>query len=366
MKRFMTPAREVRMNSSWMRARRIAAVMALGLVATTACGSPDEGGGSGPGAVRTDAAPPVPPAEVVEFQQAEPGSGEGLTIGFTQLSLSSGFPQDVQRGVEEQIERSGAELVTCDSKLDAAKALDCAKLFKTRGADGLITFQADTNAAPRICEAGPQVPVMAVDIEQKPCQTSFVGAANEYAGQLAGYSVGKYFAEKFDCEYDAFISLEAVQVGAVNEQRMGGVRKGFSSVCGEIKNLRKLDTGGAGGDLAQKLMTDTLTALPGQDRIIVVGINEDGILGALAAARAQNRTDDLYLGVQNFDPDNCTIYQHPHWIGSVAYFPERYGEILVPNLIKAIKGEEVAPQLLVPHVVVDKDNVEQYYPQYAC
>lgn len=353
------------MNGTWLRAGRAAAALALGLVGISACGTSGGGEATGSGG-NPDAAPPSPPAEVVEFQQAEPGSGKGLTLGFTQLSLSSGFPQDVQRGVEEQARRAGAELVTCDSKLDAAKALDCAKLFKTRGVDGLITFQADTNAAPRICAAGPQVPVLAVDIEQKPCQTSFVGAANKYAGQLAGHAVGKYFAQKFDCQYDAFISLEAVQVGEVNEQRMGGVREGFSSVCGKIKNLRKLDTGGAGGDVAQKLMTDTLTALPGRKRIIVVGINEDGILGALAAARAQNRTDDLYLGVQNLNPKNCVIYQHPHWIGSVAYFPERYGEILVPNLIKAIKGEKVAPQLLIPHVLVDKANVKQYYPQFSC
>ncbi|GAA0820045.1 substrate-binding domain-containing protein [Streptosporangium amethystogenes subsp. fukuiense] len=362
------------MKGSWQRAGRATAAAVLVLTGALACGSgtpttaeaPAAGTSASPGGGQVTAEPPKAPEGVVEFEQAEPGSGEGLTIGFTQLSLASGFPQDVQKGVEAQAKLAGAELITCDSKLDAAKALDCAKLFKTRGAKGLITFQADTNASPRICAAGPQVPVLSVDIEQKPCQTAFMGAANAYAGQLAGYEVGKYFKEKFNCEYDAFISLEALQVGAVNEQRMGGVREGFASVCGEVRNLRKLDTGGAGGDIAQKLMTDTLTALPGQKRIIVVGINEDGILGALAAARAQNRTDDLYLGVQNLNPANCVIYQHPNWIGSVAYFPERYGEILVPYLIKAIKGEKVPGQLLVPHAVVTKDNVKQYYPQYAC
>lgn len=355
------------MNGSRKRACRLAAALAVVLAATLACGgeaaevrdAPAAGG-------TTTAAPPTPPPGVVEFQQAEPGSGKGLTIGFTQLSLASGFPQDVQKSVEAQARRAGAELITCDSKLDAAKALDCAKLFKTRGVQGLITFQADTNAAPRICAAGPSVPVLAVDITQKPCETSFVGAANTYAGRLIGYELGKHFKEKFDCQYDAFVSLEALQVGEVNEQRMGGIRDGFADVCGEVRNLRKLDAGGAGGDVAQKLVTDTLTALPGQRRVIVVGINEDVMLGALAAARAQNRTNDLYLGVQNLNPKNCVIYQHPNWIGSVAYFPERYGEILIPNLIKAVKGEKLPAQLLIPHVVVTKANVKQHYPEYAC
>lgn len=311
--------------------------------------------------------PPVPPAGVTEFKQAEPGSGKGLKIGFTQLTLAVGFTQAVQKSVEEQAKIAGLELVTCDSQADAAKALECAKQFKVQGAKGLITFQADTNAAPRICAAGPQVPVLAVDIVQEPCQTAFVGAANEYAGKLVGYNVGKYFAEKEDCKYDAFVSLESVAVGQVNELRMGGIRKGFEEVCGTIKNLRKIDTGPGGlSEPAQTKMTDTLTALPGAKKIIVVGINEDVIIGALAAARTQNRLNDLYLGVQNLNPKNCNIYTQPHWLGSVGYFPEHYGELLVPYLIKAMKGETIPKELLVKHEWITKDTVKKYYPEYAC
>ncbi|MBB5783703.1 sugar ABC transporter substrate-binding protein [Nonomuraea jabiensis] len=352
------------------RARAVAAAAAsLALAASlAACG----GGDSGTSAVRSGGAgasapPPTAPSGVATFEDAAPGSGAGLTIGFTQLNLAVGFPQDVQRGVEEQAKKAGAKLITCDSKADAAVALDCAKQFKTQNVNGLITFQADANAAPRICAAGPPVPVMAVDIEQKPCQTTFVGAANEYAGQLVGYNVGLFFAKQNNCEYDAFVSLESKAVGQVNELRMGGIRKGFESVCGAIHDLRTLDTGPGGlSEPAQRLMTDTLTALPGAKHVIVVGINEDVIIGALAAARVQNRMDDLYLGVQNLNPKNCVIYTAPHWLGSVAYFPEKYGQLLVPNLIKAMKGEKLPADLLVPHEFVTKETVKRYYPSYAC
>ncbi|MCP2357098.1 ribose transport system substrate-binding protein [Nonomuraea thailandensis] len=352
------------------RTRAAAAAAASLVLAATLAACGGEGSSTttaGGGGARTSAPPPAAPTGVAKFEDAAPGSGEGLTIGFTQLNLSVGFPQDVQRSVEEQAEKAGVKLITCDSKADAAVALDCAKQFKTQGVKGLITFQADANAAPRICEAGPSVPVMAVDIEQKPCQTTFVGAANEYAGQLVGYNVGLHFAKQNDCKYDAFVSLESKAVGQVNELRMGGIRKGFESVCGAITNLRTLDTGPGGlSEPAQRLMTDTLTALPGAEHVIVVGINEDVIIGALAAARVQNRMDDLYLGVQNLNPKNCVIYTAPHWLGSVAYFPEKYGQILVPNLIKAMKGEKLPAELLVPHEFVTKETVKQYYPAYAC
>lgn len=309
----------------------------------------------------------TPPPEVVQFGEIEPGSGEGLTIGFTQLGLGVPFTEALQRGMVAAAETAGVNLVTCDSKFDAAAALDCARQFRTQNVDGLVTFQADAAAAANICAEGPQVPVIAIDIEQQPCQTAFVGAANTYAGQIVGYAIGQYFKENFDCEYDAFISLESLAVGVVNDQRMGGMRDGFAQVCGEVQNLRVIDTGAGGqADTAQRQMTDTLTALPGAQRIIAVGINEDVITGALAAARSQNRTENLYLGAQNFDPSNCQIWTAPNFIATAAYYPERYAELIIPNIIKAVKGETIAEQILVPHEVISKDNMMTVYPETNC
>ena len=309
----------------------------------------------------------APPAEVAAFGPIAAGSGDGLTIGFTQLGLGVPFTEALQRGMEAGATASGVKLITCDSKFDAAAALDCARQFRTQNVDGLVTFQADAAAAANICAEGPQVPVIAIDIEQQPCQTAFVGAANAYAGEIVGYALGEYFKANFDCKYDAWVSLESLAVGVVNDLRMGGMRDGFAKVCGEVQNLRVIDTGaGVQADTAQRQVTDTLTALPGAQRIITVGINEDVITGALAAARSQNRTDALYIGAQNFDPGNCQIWTAPHFIATAAYFPEKYAQLIIPNLIKAIKGEEIGKQILVPHEVITKDNMMQLYPETNC
>ncbi|OUM45569.1 sugar ABC transporter substrate-binding protein [Arthrobacter sedimenti] len=345
----------------------IPAVVIAASLLLTGCSSGATPEASGGGKVNADAAPPTPPTDVASFEPIEAGSGEGLTIGFTQLTLAAPFPTALQGGMEEAAETAGVDLITCDSKFDTAAALDCARQFKTQNVDGLVTFQADAAAAGSICSEGAQVPVIAIDIVQDPCQSAFVGASNEYAGQLIGYNVGKYFADQFDCEYDAYVSLESTAVGIVNEQRMGGTRDGFESVCGPIHDERTLDTGAGGQtDVAQRLMTDTLTGLPGAKKIVVVGINEDVIVGALAAARSQNRVSDLYYGVQNLDPGNCAILTGENWIGSAAYFPEKYPLLILPALIKLIKGEDVPEQILVPHEFVTKDNLTEYYPEYSC
>ena len=193
-----------------------------------------------------------------------------------------------------------------------------------------------------------------------------MGANNAYAGYLTGRAVGQYFKRRFNCQYDAYVSLESSAAGVVNDQRMGGYRQGFQSVCGKIKNLRKVD-GADRIDPARTKFADTLTALPGQDRIIVVSINDDGIEGALAAARTAGRADDLFVSGQGADPSAwCEIKNNKQWIADSAYFPEKYGQIGVPYLIRLIKKQRVPKLLYVPHVLITGANIERYYNLRQC
>jgi len=338
----------------------VAACMAVAGCAADAAGS---GGGSGkpPASLA-----PIPPEEgVAPFRAAEPGSGKGLKLGLIALGDSVPFGKSVTDSVREQAEAAGAELVVCDAQLDAAKALDCARNLKSQGVDGYLNFQADAKAAPSICEAGPQVPVVAIDIVQPPCQKAFMGANNEYAGYLAGRALGEYFQRKFDCEYDVYVSMESHSSGELNGARMGGYRKGFEEVCGEVHDLRTIDADRI--DKARTVFTDVLTSMPGRNKVIVAGINDDAVLGALAAARTQGREGDLHVSAQGADPSAwCQIKNNPQWVGDTAYFPERYGEIGVPALIDLIKGNSTPENLYVKHEIVNAGNIDDHYQLTEC
>jgi ribose transport system substrate-binding protein len=300
-------------------------------------------------------------SNVVAFQQAAPGSGAGIKIGLITLDDSVPFSKLVSDSVKKQAAAAGATLVYCDSKGDGATALACAKNFKVQGVQGYLNFQSDAKSADAICAAGPSGPVIAIDIEQGNCQTAFMGANNQYAGYLAGAALGNAIKTKFNCKYDAYVSMEEPAAGDVNTQRMvTGYQAGFSSVCGPITNLKTENAFRI--DLAQTTFTDVLTTLPGAHVIVVAAINDDAIEGALAAAKTAGRTNDLYVSGQGADPSSwCDIKSNPQWIGDTAYFPERYGEIGVPYLIKAIKGETIPKLLLVPHQVINGANIDSIY-----
>jgi len=356
----------------WRKGLTAAAVVALA-VGAAACGSGSEDEadtGSDTAAQATAESTPTGATPEIEgaakFEEAVPGSGDGLKIGYISLGDQVPFVKLVSDNIKAEAKADGAQLVFCDSQLDAAKALDCAKNFKTQNVDAIINFQVDEKSAPRVCAAGPDVPTIAIDINQKPCQVSFMGADNERAGQIAGEAMGNYFKENSDCEYDAVVSMQQPAAGVVNEQRSGGALSGFESVCGKSKQLKIVDGGGTieGG---QKKFADVLTSLPGQSKIIVLSLNDDMALGALAAAKAQGREKDLYLAGQGADPTaHCQLATNDQWVADAAYFPEKYGQIAVPAAIRAAKGEDVEPTLYVPHVIINKDNIGEYYDVAKC
>ena len=350
---------KVSMRSSF---RLLAIALAFSLVAA-ACGSDSDDTTTttttaAPAATTTTApattdttAPPPPPAEDVK-------------IGYISLGDSVPFVKLVSDGIREEASRLGVDLVFCDSEIDAAKALACAQNFEVQGVQGVLNFQVFQESSPEICAAHGDVPVIAIDIIQPPCQTAFMGANNRLAGQMGGRALGEFIKTEFDCDYTAYVSLESTAAGAANTDRMGGYREGFQEFC-PLVNERILD-GADRTDPALEQMTNTLTALPG-DRIVVVAINEDGILGAIGAANTLGRETDLYYSGQGTDPSIwCDIQNNPNYIASVAYFPERYGTILVPAILNAVEGNAIAGQLFTDHVLITSENLSDVYDVGDC
>lgn len=307
---------------------------------------------------------PLLNTEYVEFEKVKPGSGKGLILGYISLGDAVPFVKLVSDSIRKQAKIAGVKLEFCDSKIDDAKALECVQAFKVKGVQGYLNFNLGAAAGPAIYAAGPQVPVIAIDINQSPKQISFMGANNNRAGVITGVGLGNAIKKKFDCKYDAILSLESPGVGAVNEARMGGVKQGFAQVCGaiDLKKLYTIDSSFI--EQAQASTKDALTALPNAKTIVIFAMNDDSVLGAFKAAEQLGRAKDMYGAGQGADPTSwCQIMNNPNWVGDTAYFPERYGEIGIPWLIKAVKKVQIPTLLAINHVWIDKSNIGKYYPQ---
>jgi ribose transport system substrate-binding protein len=292
-----------------------------------------------------------------------------IVIGYIDHIDAIPFVRLVRQSIQTVGTKEGAKVLVCYPNGDAQKAVNCASQFKAQHVDGIINFQPVEAAGPRVCAAGPKVPVIAIDIHQRPCETVFFGANNTAAGMLAGKALGVFSKAKFNCKIDAFVSMEAPAVGIVNTQRALGMLHGYQTVCpGTPPNYLRVDGKGT-TDTSIQPATDTLTRLTGKHKILVVSLNDDMAIGMVKAAQSSSRLGDIWVAAQGADPTSwpyiCGKQPFKQWEADTAYFPELYGSHVVPTLISLIEGQPEPKVIYTDHRVVTPANIKTIYPS-AC
>ena len=292
--------------------------------------------------------------------------GQRVKIGFANLTEDIPFAVRVREGIEEAAKKANVELVVADNKLDGATALANADNFITQGVQGVIEFQTDEKFGKSIMSKfqAKNIPVVAIDIPMP--GATFFGVNNPVAGQMAGKGLGDWIKKNWGGKVDALVMLELPQSGPVPAARMKGQRDGLESVIGKIPEdkVKHLDSKNTLEE-ARKLMSDTLTTLPNAKKIAVVCINDDTAAGAIAAAEAAGRKADIAVSGIDASERGREQIRKPGspQIGSTASFPEKYGEKILPVLLKAVGGEKMPAQFYTTHVFITKDNVDKYYPK---
>lgn len=319
--------------------------------------APSSGGANSGGGTTTAAA----------FKKPVPGSGKGIKIGFLSIGSQEPFIVLETQGFQKFAKAVGATLDVCDTHANDSDALSCAKEFASEGVNVVLDGQLDSKASPAICNALPKVPVIAVDVNQPPCQTSFVGSSNYPSGFVGGAAAGKYFKQHFDCKVDAIVSMEVPAAGAVNAQRVNGELAGFRSICGKTSApIKHVGTDNTADD-SQRLFTNVLSTLPSAHHILVFAISDEPAVGALAAAKAQGRAGDVYISSQSAAPEIwCQVKNNPHWIAETAYFPDRYANVAIPAAITAAHKQPIPKVLSLPHVALTSANIGHYYHVTNC
>ena len=311
----------------------------------------------------TSTAPPATAAAtdapVVTDPPAEP-----MKVGYISLGESIPFVSLVTKGILEEAEKAGVEVVVCDSEIDAAKALACAQNLKVQEVQAVLNFQLFEDSSAEVCAGYGGLPTIAIDIVQAPCQVAFMGADNTLAGTIAGKYVGDALKAENDCTYEAVVTLDTKGAGATTLARMNGMIAGFEEACGTIDpaKFKDIDVGGT-TDLALEKFGNQLSAIAPGGIVVVLSLNDDMSLGAFAAARTAGREGELRLAGQGADPTSWKeIACNPGWLADTAYFPDRYGTILIPAVVELLNGETLPENLFVDHEAVTKDNVRTLFP----
>lgn len=304
-----------------------------------------------------------------QSNSASSGNAAGVKrykIGFANLNEEIPFTKSVHESIERAAQKAGnIELITANNRMDPATADENARNFITQQVDGVIEFQTDEKVGRTIMGRFKEknIPVIAIDIPMP--GAVFFGVNNRPAGIMAGKGLGAWIKKNWNGQVDALIMLELPQSGPVPAERLAGEREGLESVVGKIPEakVKHLDSKNT-FDVANKLLRDVLPTMPDARHIAVVCINDDTAVGAVRAAESLNRKDHIAVAaVDGSEVGRAEIRKPgtPHK-GSTASFPDRYGDKIIPAMLKLLKGEKVPPAIYTDHVFLTKENVDKYYP----
>lgn len=310
----------------------------------------------------------VTTAENTTAAAATESAAEPLKVGFANINEKGSFGKQVRNSMEIEAKARGWELICVDNNSDGATAVKNADDLITMGIDYMIEFNVDKAVAPVIMEKfdAANIPVVAVDIAHP--GAVFFGADNAKAGTIAGESAGAYINKNWGGKVDYVVLIIQPISGEAVAPRVDNFPVGLKNAGIEFTDdqIVRLD-GRNDAQVTQQMFADFMMAHPDAKNIAVATINDVAASGVYAAAETAGRAKDIVLVSQNCTADFVepmyAVKGETNWIGSVGYFPNRYGEWVMPIIEKMIAGEKVEEAYYIEHVMIDWSNISEYYPE---
>jgi ribose transport system substrate-binding protein len=291
-----------------------------------------------------------------------------LRVGYAALGHDSSFQRAVQDSLIWAAKNEEIELIVLDNRRNRKVALHNAEHFVREKVDLVIEFQIDEAIAgaisSRYLEAG--IPFIAVHVPHP--GGTYYGANNYQAGLLAGHYLGRWAKSRWNGQVDEVLLVGATRAGSLVHGRMSGIVNGLTEAWREGMQGRKLVT--VDGDGQFKLAFERVRrhlSRSDRKRVLVGAVNDSSALGAARAFQEAGRAATCAIVGQNGEPDARAELREPRTplIGSVAYFPERYGEELIGLALDLLAGRPTPPAKFVKHQVITPANLDHFYPNDA-
>jgi ribose transport system substrate-binding protein len=285
-------------------------------------------------------------------------------LGYAAQGTNYQFSREVSTSLERAAKEEGIELIALDNRYSAKIAQRNADLLVREKVDLAIEFQTDETIAPIVAakyrEAG--IPMIAIDIPHP--GATYYGANNYEAGLIGGRYLGRWVKEHWHSELDEIILLELPRAGNLPQMRLTGMLVGINLTLPTAKNCRVTHLNGD-GELGPSFEVVRRHIRSSRSRRLVVGaINDVSAIGALRAFEEAGRAETCAIMGQNASPEGRAELREPNtsFVGSVAFFPERYGPDLIKVSLDILNKRPVPPAVFVDHKLVTPMTVDHFYP----
>jgi ribose transport system substrate-binding protein len=299
----------------------------------------------------------------------KPGKGKRLAFGN---NAEAYFCYQVQEGLVKHAKLAGFRkegMLLLNNNFDASTGLENARQVLAWKPDIFVEFQADSDVNAQIGHMFRQagIPVLAIDIEIP--QASIIGTDNYGVAIAAGRAMAEQIVTKFGgIEHtDLIVLLHIPESGDAVMLRSEGVidalRQDFSASKINPKILR-VDGGIGNEEDAEQAMRNMLQAHPSATRIAFTGITDQMVKGGLDALRDAGRwqAENIVAIPLGLDSLGQQLLRDGLADVGVAFFPERYGETILPAVLTMLDGQPVPERMYVENAVITKDELNPFSP----
>jgi ribose transport system substrate-binding protein len=310
--------------------------------------------------------------EYAKTDRSYPGiPGKGKKLGFANIFKAQPFSLELEENIIKQAQLAGfnaKDIILMDNQYNPEIGLQNADLMLAQKPDVFIEYQADVKVnnivAAEFAEAG--IPLMAVDVPVP--GVPFMGVNNWQVATMGGVYMATLIKERWSGwnAVDLVVLLQNPEGGEVTMLRSEGFATALAEVFGDQveKKIVRTDGGMGQAEQAQAAMCEVLAAYPQAKKIAVTSINEETMAGVIAALKAANRWNRADLIVITLGVDDLGKSQIREGLSDagVAFFPEQYGEYLIPAACAILEGAPVPSHIYIENEIITKDNIDQFYP----
>jgi len=299
--------------------------------------------------------------------------GKTYTIGIDIYSQGESFATSTVSSIINAAGVMGC--VTVDTLVDnasAATALSNIQTFINEKVSGVILANVVQSADPGLLSAlaAAKIPVVTTFISPEPQSSAspFIDVDDPVAGASGGAALAKNFLKLHPGKKPYVIVGAFPEGGPISVARMDGFLSGVKSVIKGLpsSNVKTIDTQ-ASPSVAYTQTANALSSIPKGSYILFAGINDETTNGMYQAVSAAGRIKFASAMGMGGDPSGVYyICNEKSYFGSVGFFPETYGNYLLPAVIDMAQGATLASHIYFPTDVLTRANVKEYYHSATC
>lgn len=288
-------------------------------------------------------------------------------IGYAAQTDEFAFSRSVTTGIQASAAKAGVELVMLDNAYNPTIALRNAEALIKQNVQLVIEFQTDASIAGLISTMlkAKHIPMIAIEIPHP--NAVYFGINNVQAGLSAGRHLARWALDNWQGKVDILVLLGLPMAGTLPESRLTGTLLGLRELMPNFDDAKVVTLNGQGRIEQSFEAVQLFLQKTKAKRILVSAINDPSALGALKAFRSCKRESNCAVVGQNASLEAVEEMRSggTRFIGSIGYFPERYGEQVIRLAIALLEGRPTPSAVFVKHHLITPENVQQFYPPFA-